>query len=99
MMETGGNGTMIGMPSRLPYLLFGAALGGIFGILYAPRPGIETRKTWRAWLEGMRKRGRLVFREWEDRFPRKEQVTAALKAGRNAYVKTGNHHTKAHAAV
>ena len=89
-------------PSRMPYLLAGAAVGGILGVLFAPRPGSENRKALKDWLEETRMKGRRTLqnvRKWTHDFPQKQRVVAAFKAGRDAYNKGGNHHRKAHAPV
>lgn len=78
------------------WFLAGLGLGALAGVLYAPRPGSETRDVLRSRAEGrdyMRSRARDArsqASEWVDRGrdvvnQQKEQFRAAYEAGRQAY--------------
>jgi gas vesicle protein len=79
------------------WFLAGLGLGALAGVLYAPRPGSETRDVLRARAEEgrdyMRSRAREArsqASEWVDRgrdvvSQQKEQFRAAYEAGRQAY--------------
>ena len=66
--------------------LLGGILGGLAGLLLAPRSGDETRRQLMDWLEQNRERTReLIDREREVIHDKKEQIAAALDAGKKAY--------------
>ena len=79
------------------WFLAGLGLGALAGVLYAPRPGSETREVLRARAEEgrdyMRSRAREArsqATDWVDRGrdvvnQQKEQFRAAYEAGRQAY--------------
>ena len=79
------------------WFLAGLGLGALVGVLYAPRPGTETREALRARAEEgrdyMRSRAREArdqASEWVDRGrevvnQQKDQFRAAYEAGRQAY--------------
>ena len=79
------------------WFLAGLGLGAVVGVLYAPRPGSETREALRARAEEgrdyMRSRARDAREqasEWVDRGrevvnQQKDQFRAAYEAGRQAY--------------
>ncbi|MGA7424064.1 MAG: YtxH domain-containing protein [Candidatus Sulfotelmatobacter sp.] len=79
------------------WFLAGLGLGALAGVLYAPRPGSETRDVLRSRAEEgrdyMRSRARDArsqASEWVDRgrdvvYQQKEQFRAAYEAGRQAY--------------
>ena len=79
------------------WFLAGLGLGAVVGVLYAPRPGNETRDALRARAEEGRDYVRNRAREareqatdWVDRgrdvmSQQKEQFRAAYEAGRQAY--------------
>jgi gas vesicle protein len=79
------------------WFLAGLGLGAAVGILYAPRPGSETREVLRSRAEEgkeyVRDRARVAREqagEWVDRGrdvvgQQKEQFRAAYEAGRQAY--------------
>jgi gas vesicle protein len=83
--------------SSFVWFLAGLGLGALVGVLYAPRPGSETRDVLRARAEEgrdyMRNRAREAREhasEWVDRGrdvvnQQKEQFRAAYEAGRQAY--------------
>ena len=82
------------------WFLTGLGLGALVGVLYAPRPGSETRDVLRARAEEgrdyMRSRAqeaRDQAAQWADRGrevlnQQKEQFRAAYEAGRQAYQET-----------
>jgi gas vesicle protein len=79
------------------WFLAGLGLGGLVGVLYAPRSGSETREELRARAEQGREYVRTRAREareqatdWADRGrdvvnQQKDQFRAAYEAGRQAY--------------
>jgi gas vesicle protein len=79
------------------WFLAGLGLGALAGVLYAPRPGSETRDVLRARAEEGRdyvrsraREARGQASEWVDRgrdvvSQQKEQFRAAYEAGRQAY--------------
>lgn len=70
--------------------LVGAIAGAIAGVLFAPRPGKETRQKIRHWAEDVKEKGGEILEEGKERLTtKKEQISAALEAGREAYRKTG----------
>jgi gas vesicle protein len=83
--------------SSLVWFLAGLGLGAVVGVLYAPRPGTETREVLRARAEEGREYVRNRAREareqatqWADKgrdvvTQQKEQFRAAYEAGRQAY--------------
>lgn len=69
-----------------PYLLGGVAVGVAFGVLFAPKPGRETRRDMAEWLKEKRWKTREFLSKFREKIPaKKEQWTAALKAGKQAY--------------
>lgn len=89
MSDKGGNSFV--------WFLAGLGLGAVVGILYAPRPGSETRDVLRTKAEEgrdfMRERARQAreqANQWVDRgrevlTQQKEQFRSAYEAGRQAY--------------
>jgi gas vesicle protein len=83
--------------SSLVWFVAGLGLGAVVGVLYAPRPGTETREVLRARAEEGREYVRNRAREareqatqWADKgrdvvTQQKEQFRAAYEAGRQAY--------------
>jgi gas vesicle protein len=83
--------------NSLVWFLAGLGLGGLVGVLYAPRPGSETREELRTRAEQGRDYVRSRAREareqasgWVDRgrdavSQQKDQFRAAYEAGRQAY--------------
>ncbi|MGD1023474.1 MAG: YtxH domain-containing protein [Candidatus Sulfotelmatobacter sp.] len=86
--------------SSLVWFLAGLGLGGLVGVLYAPRAGNETREELRARAEQGREYVRSRAREareqaseWVDKGrdvvnQQKDQFRAAYEAGRQAYQET-----------
>jgi gas vesicle protein len=83
--------------SSFVWFIAGLAVGGLVGILYAPRPGSETREEIKARAEQGREYVRARAREardqasdWVDKgrdvvTQQKDQFRAAYEAGRQAY--------------
>lgn len=44
-------------------LLFGSLIGAVLGLLYAPAPGVETRKKVKETAEDLKKKGEVAVRE------------------------------------
>jgi gas vesicle protein len=82
------------------WFLAGLGVGAVVGILYAPRPGSETREALRSKAEEGRefvreraRQAREQASEWADRGrevvnQQKEQFRSAYEAGRQAYHET-----------
>lgn len=82
------------------WFLAGLGVGAVVGILYAPRPGNETREALRSKAEEGRefvreraRQAREQASEWADRGreavnQQKEQFRSAYEAGRQAYHET-----------
>ena len=78
--------------SNLIFLMFGAAVGAGLGILFAPKAGKETREQIADWLKEKREEGGdLLAKIKEDGLHKKEAITAALKAGKQAYMEVEKH--------
>lgn len=76
----------------LAWALGGVAVGAAVGILYAPKAGTQTRSDLAEWLRRKREQSRDLATRLRDRIPaKKEQVTAAFRAGKEAYQEVGNH--------
>ena len=75
--------------SGLTMFLFGATLGAVAGQLLAPRTGSETREQLGDWLKERREQGEGLLdkiKDLKERIPaKKNQLAAALKAGKDAY--------------
>jgi gas vesicle protein len=86
--------------SSLPYFLFGLGVGAAAGILFAPKSGEETRDELRRRAEEGREylkrrgselreqAGEAIDRSREAVHSQREQLSAALEAGRRAYRET-----------
>ncbi|MBI4376968.1 MAG: YtxH domain-containing protein [Elusimicrobia bacterium] len=73
---------LLGNKSLWPFVLVGlagAVAGAAVGVLFAPEPGKESRRKLAQWLKEKREKGRHELQA------RKEQVEAAIEAGRRAY--------------
>jgi gas vesicle protein len=83
--------------------MFGAAVGAGLGILFAPKAGKDTREQLGDWLKEKRNEGGellsrvkeeggdLLSKIKEDGMHKKEALTAAFKAGKQAYAETEKH--------
>lgn len=58
--------------------LFGAVVGGILGLLFAPKPGEETRKDIKESAEKLYERGKEVYGE------QREKLQEAMETGKEA---------------
>jgi gas vesicle protein len=66
--------------------LGGAAVGAGLALLFAPAPGSETRKKVGGWLGEVKEKGKeLVEKGKVEAGHKKEQLTAAFRAGKEAY--------------
>lgn len=73
-------------------LLAGAVVGAVAGLLLAPKKGSETREDLADWLAQRRAKGSDLLDRIREELPaKKEQLTAALKAGKQAYYQASNH--------
>jgi gas vesicle protein len=83
--------------SSFLWFLAGVGIGGLVGVLYAPRPGSETRDDLRAraeqgrdYVRGRAREAREQATDWVDKGrdvvnQQKDQFRAAYEAGRQAY--------------
>ena len=83
--------------SKLPYFLLGIGVGATLGILYAPAPGEELRQDLRRRADDGREYVRRRSGEWREQAgealdkgrgavsSQRDQLAAALEAGRRAY--------------
>lgn len=68
------------------YFIVGAAAGAALGVLLAPRRGSETREQLAGWLRDRREKGAdLLQRVREESYAKKEAVSAAARAAKDAY--------------
>lgn len=67
-------------------VLFGAAVGAALGVLLAPKSGKETREDILDWLKERREKSTQLLGRIKENLPaKKEQLVAAIKAGKQAY--------------
>ena len=79
------------MGKNAALLLAGAVVGAIAGLLLAPKKGSETREELADWLSQRRAKGAGLLGRIREELPAKrEQLTAALKAGKQAYFEASN---------
>ena len=83
--------------SSIGWFLAGLGLGAVVGILYAPKPGHETRETLlssaddgREFVTQRGREAREQVSQWVDRGKetvgkQREQINSAIEAGRQAY--------------
>ena len=89
--------------SSLIFFMFGAAIGAGMGVLFAPKAGKDTREQLGDWLKEKREEGNellsrvkgeggeLLSRVKEEGLHKKDAITAAYKAGKQAYAETEKH--------
>ena len=67
----------------------GFVVGAAVGLLFAHKSGQETREKLGDWLKDQRDKGQEILNKIkEEGLHKKHQVSAAIKAGREAYVET-----------
>ena len=70
----------------LPFFLAGVGVGALAGVLFAPRSGKETREKIGDWVKEKRQETEETLSELREKAAiQKEKLTAAVKAGREAY--------------
>ena len=70
--------------------VFGAAVGAALGLLFAPKSGKETREDIAEWLKERREKGAEFIHKLREEIPaKKDQIVAAVKAGKQAYYEAG----------
>ena len=92
-METGTapqQPTSSKLPLALPLFLFGAVVGAVVGVLFAPDSGKETRRKMGHWLKeqgekGKEKVGAVLEKGKVGLHAKKEQVEEAIEAGKKAF--------------
>jgi gas vesicle protein len=78
--------------SSLIFFLAGAAIGAGLGVLFAPKAGKETREQIGDWLKEKREEGGdLLAKIKEEGLHKKEALSSALKAGKQAYMEAEKH--------
>ena len=89
--------------SQLPYFLFGLGVGAAAGMLFAPKSGEETREDLRLRAEEGREYLKRRSDEWREQAGQaidrgreavqgqRDQLSAALEAGRRAYREATGH--------
>lgn len=71
-------------------IALGAAVGAALGILFAPKSGKETREGVADWMRERREKGNALLGRIRENVPvKKERITAAFKAGKDAYFANG----------
>ena len=82
--------------TNVVFFLVGAAVGAAAGLLLAPKSGKETREQLADWLDERRERGaELLSKLKEGSVEKREQIQAALKAGKQAYAEAKHNHDNA----
>lgn len=78
--------------SSVVSFLLGAVAGAAAGLLLAPRSGKETREKLEDWLDERRERGNELLHKIKDGgAERKDQIVAAVRAGKQAYAEAAKH--------
>lgn len=77
--------------NSLVAFILGAATGAALGILLAPKSGKETREQLADWIKERREKGsEFLSHVKEEGLHKKEALTAAVRAGKQAYAEA-NH--------
>jgi gas vesicle protein len=74
------------------FFVLGAAIGAGLGVLFAPKAGKDTREQIGDWLKEKRDEGgELLAKIKEEGLQKKDAISAALKAGKQAYMESEKH--------
>lgn len=74
----------------LVYLLFGATIGAVLGLLFAPRPGEEMREQVKDWLDAKREEGARAVTKLRQRIPEEgRKLTEAIRSGTDRLKRNG----------
>ena len=72
--------------------MIGCAMGAAAGVLFAPKSGRQTRERVSDWLQDKRDEGSEILANIKKQGQHKtEQLSAALRAGRQAYAEVSKH--------
>ncbi|MDD5655903.1 MAG: YtxH domain-containing protein [Elusimicrobia bacterium] len=78
--------------SNLAFFIVGAAVGSLLGVLLAPKAGKETREQIGDWIKEKRDEGSdFLAKIKEEGMHKKEQISAAIRAGKQAYSEAEKH--------
>ncbi|MFI5363721.1 MAG: YtxH domain-containing protein [Elusimicrobiota bacterium] len=79
--------------NSLLFFLAGTAVGAALGVLLAPRAGEETRDLLADWMQDRKAKGsELLNRVKEESLVKKEALSAAARAAKDAYRETSSKH-------
>ncbi|MBI5629396.1 MAG: YtxH domain-containing protein [Elusimicrobia bacterium] len=72
--------------THMAYFVLGTIAGAAAGVLFAPKAGKETRQELGEWIKNKREKSSEFMSKLKEELPTKrDQVAAALRAGKKAY--------------